>query len=122
KRTDIWAFGCVLFEMLIGRRLFDSTMVADTLALVMTREIDWSVLPTQLPTAVRALLRRCLERDPRKRLRDVAAIRFALEDVAGTVAVGSADAPPASFVPRRRERTAWMVAGVAMVITAVLTA
>ena len=117
KRTDIWAFGCVLFEMLIGRRLFDSTMVADRLALVMTREIDWSVLPTQLPPAVRALLRRCLERDPRKRLRDVAAIRFALEDVAG-----SADALPASPAPRRIERTAWFVAGTAMLITVVLAA
>ena len=83
KRTDIWAFGCVLFEMLTGRRLFGSASTAETLALVMTHDIDWSLLPAQVPTAVRALLRRCLERDPRKRLGDVAAIRFALEDVAG---------------------------------------
>ena len=122
KRTDIWAFGCVLFEMLTGTRLFGGASVADTLALVMTQEIDWNLLPTPLPAAVRALLRRCLERDPRKRLGDVAAIRFALEDVAGTVAVGSAEAPPASFAPRRRERTAWMVAGVAMLVAVVLTA
>ena len=122
KRTDIWAFGCVLFEMLTGRRLFGGASVADTLALVMTQEIDWNLLPTPLPTAVRALLRRCLERDPRKRLGDVAAIRFALEDVAGTVAVGSAEAPPASFAPRRTERTAWIVAGLAMLVAVVLTA
>ena len=119
KRTDIWAFGCVLFEMLTGRRLFGGSSTADTLALVMTREIDWKLLPTQLPTPVRALLSRCLERDPRKRLGDVAAIRFALEDVADTVAVAPVEA---SFAPRRRERTAWMVAGAAMLVAAVLTA
>jgi serine/threonine protein kinase len=82
KRTDIWAFGCVLFEMLTGRRLFGSASTAETLALVMTHDIEWNLLPAQVPMAVRALLRRCLERDPRKRLGDVAAIRFALEDVA----------------------------------------
>ncbi|HVG54064.1 MAG TPA: protein kinase [Vicinamibacterales bacterium] len=96
KRTDIWAFGCVLFEMLTGRRLFGSASTAETLALVMTHDIDWNLLPAQVPTAVRALLRRCLERDPRKRLGDVAAIRFALEDVAGPpehTATTSGDAP-----------------------------
>ena len=117
KRTDIWAFGCVLFEMLTGTRLFGGSSVADTLALVMTREIDWNLLPAQLPTAVRTLLRRCLERDPRKRLGDVAAIRFALEDVTGPT-----EPLPASFAPRRTERTAWMVAGVAMLVAVVLTA
>ena len=119
KRTDIWAFGCVLFEMLTGTRLFGGSSTADTLALVMTREIDWNLLPTQLPTAVHTLLRRCLERDPRKRLGDVAAIRFALEDVADTVAAAPVEA---SFAPRRRERTAWMVAGGAMLVAAVFTA
>ena len=103
KRTDIWAFGCVLFEMLTGTRLFDSTSAADTVALVMTREIDWTLLPAQLPTAVRALLRRCLDRDPRKRLGDVAAIRFALEDVAGSSGPGSS--ATSGDAPRRMERT-----------------
>jgi hypothetical protein len=94
KRTDIWAFGCVLFEMLTGRRLFGSASTAETLALVMTYDIEWNLLPAQVPVAVRALLRRCLERDPRKRLGDVAAIRFALEDMMGAAeqiaATGSA--------------------------------
>jgi serine/threonine protein kinase len=115
KRTDIWAFGCVLFEMLTGRRLFDSTSTADTLALVMTSEIDWSLLPARLPMAVGALLRRCLERDSRKRLGDVAAIRFALEDMAGSSGLGAAatsgDVPVRS---RGKQRTAWIVAGVAV--------
>ena len=84
KRTDIWAFGCVLFEMLSGTRLFDGASATETLAFVMTREIDWSLLPAPVPIAVRTLLRRCLERDVRKRLADVAAIRFALEDIVGS--------------------------------------
>jgi serine/threonine-protein kinase len=84
KRTDIWAFGCVLYEMLTGRRLFDGDSAAQTLAFVLTKEIDWSALPSQTPFAVRALLRRCLEREPAKRLGDVAAVRFALEDVSAS--------------------------------------
>jgi serine/threonine protein kinase len=83
KRTDIWAFGCVLFEMLSGVRLFAGASVPDTLALVAAQEIDWGRLPPDVPAAVRTLLRRCVERDQRKRLGDVAAIRFALEDMAG---------------------------------------
>jgi len=82
KRTDIWAFGCVLFEMLTGRRVFEGDSVADTLALVIAKEPEWNILPRQVPPVINALLRRCLQRDRVKRLGDVAAIRFALQDVA----------------------------------------
>ena len=82
KRTDVWAFGCVLYEMLTGQRLFQGDRTTDTLALLLTKDPDWTALPPQVPPAVRALVRRCLERDLRKRLGDVAAIRFGLEDVA----------------------------------------
>jgi serine/threonine-protein kinase len=120
KRTDIWAFGCVLFEMLTGRRLFSGSSVVDTLALVMTQEIDWNLLPTQLPTAVRALLRRCLERDPRKRLGDVAAIRFALEDVAGPNERANGETSGDAPAPSRRSqvRPAAISAAAAAVVTA----
>jgi serine/threonine protein kinase len=97
RRTDIWAFGCVLYEMLTGQRLFDGKTTTDTLSLVLTKDPDWSALPPQVPSAIRALLRRCLERDRQKRLGDVAAIRFALEDVAGPSAV---DQQTAGSTPR----------------------
>jgi len=72
RRADIWAFGAVLFEMLAGRRAFDGDDVSDVLAAVLKTEPDWSLLPSDLPPPVRRLLRRCLEKDPKKRLRDVA--------------------------------------------------
>jgi serine/threonine protein kinase len=95
KRTDIWAFGCVLYEMLAGRRVFEGDTPTNTLAAVLTTHPDWSVLPPQVPPAILALLKRCLERDRLKRLGDMAAIRFALENIA-------AFAPPAVAAPDDR--------------------
>ena len=78
KRADIWAFGVVLFEMLTGKRLFDGETVSDVLAAVLTREVDWTALPPDTPAGVRRLLRRCLDRDPRTRLRDIGEARVAV--------------------------------------------
>jgi eukaryotic-like serine/threonine-protein kinase len=80
KRADIWAFGVVLYEMLTGRRLFPGETLSDTLAAVLTRDPDWTLLPTSTPPGVRRLLARCLERDARKRLRDIGDARPELED------------------------------------------
>jgi len=80
KRTDIWAFGCVLFELLTGRRTFDGGSGADTLVRVLTADPDWSSLPADTPPSIQRLLRRCLERDPRRRLRDIGEARLVLED------------------------------------------
>jgi Tol biopolymer transport system component len=71
KRMDVWAFGCVLYEMLAGRAVFASESLADTLAAILEREPDWSALPDTTPDRVRRLLRHCLEKDPRRRLRDI---------------------------------------------------
>ena len=80
KRTDIWAFGCVLFEMLTGRRAFDGATMTDTFARVLEHEPDWSLLPADTPEAIRILLHRCLRKDPAKRLHDVADARIELDD------------------------------------------
>ena len=79
KRADIWAFGVVLFEMLVGRRLFSGETVSDTLAAVLKTDPDWSLLPKSTPPALKSLLRRCLERDPKRRLRDIGEARHQLE-------------------------------------------
>jgi Protein kinase domain len=73
KRSDVWAFGCVLYEMLTGRRPFDGEDVTDTIAAVMRGEPHWNALPTQTPAAIRRLLRRCLAKDRSRRLADIAA-------------------------------------------------
>jgi len=80
KRADIWAFGCVLYEMLTGQRTFKGEDVAETLAAVIRAEVNWNVLPATVPAALRVLLRRCLEKDPRKRLGDVSGVRLLIEE------------------------------------------
>jgi serine/threonine protein kinase len=72
KRTDIWAFGCVLYEMLTGIRAFGGETISDSIAAILDREPDWTRVPAQTPTAVRELLERCLQKDPKRRLRDIA--------------------------------------------------
>jgi len=80
KRSDVWAFGCVLFEMLTGRRAFAGEDVADTLALVLTKEPTWTLLPPETPPAILRLLRRCLERDRSRRLADIADARLEIDE------------------------------------------
>ena len=82
KRADIWAFGVVLWEMLAGRSLFAGPTVSDTLAGVLKSEVDFGALPAATPPALRRLLRRCLERNPRNRLHDIADARLVLDDLA----------------------------------------
>ena len=80
KRTDIWAFGCVLFEMLSGARAFQGETTTDTLARILDHEPDWTLLPPSTPAAVNKLLRRCLQKDPGRRMRDIGDARAELED------------------------------------------
>jgi serine/threonine protein kinase len=82
KRTDMWAFGCVLYEMLTGRMAFAGETVSDTIVSILERQPDWSALPAATPQAVRRLLQRCVEKDPKRRLRDIGDARNEIEDVA----------------------------------------
>jgi serine/threonine protein kinase/Tol biopolymer transport system component len=103
KRTDIWAFGCVLYEMLTGRLAFAGETVSDTIARILEREPDWSALPAATPAHLRRLLLRCLAKDPKQRLRDVGDVRIEIDAVdqqpPGT---------PASRHPRLRRGVAWL--------------
>ena len=80
KRADIWAFGCVLYEMLTARRVFGAVTEADTIAAVLHREPDLTVLPSSVPPSLRRLIVRCLEKDPNRRLRDIADSRLDLDE------------------------------------------
>src|SRR5262249_32071069 len=80
KRTDIWAFGCVLFEMLTGTIAFQGATIADTMVAIIERNPDWSMLPASTPQEVRRLLTRCLEKDARRRLHDAADARIEIDD------------------------------------------
>jgi serine/threonine-protein kinase len=80
KRADIWAFGCVLFEMLTGRDAFAGLTPSDTLAAILERDPDLRALPTNTPPSIERLLRRCFEKDPKRRLRDIGEARVDIED------------------------------------------
>jgi eukaryotic-like serine/threonine-protein kinase len=102
KRADIWAFGAVLYEMLSGRRAFPGEDLSETLASVLRHEVDWKSLPSSTPAAVRTLIARCLERDPRHRLRDIGEARIVLDSP-------TASAPPATPGVNARWRLAAFV-------------
>jgi Tol biopolymer transport system component len=97
KRTDIWAFGCVLYEMLAGRVAFPGETLSDTIVAILDRSPDWSAIPADTPALVSRLIRRCLDKDSRKRLRDIGDARVDLEEmrtgVDGLKAAGIAGQP-----------------------------
>ncbi len=103
KRTDIWSFGCVLYEMLTGRQASAGETVSDTIAAILEREPEWKALPDTTPVTVRQLLHRCFEKDPRHRLRDIGDAQIELDDALA----GRATAAPIAR-RARRERTAWI--------------
>lgn len=126
KRSDIWAFGVVVWEMLSGRRLFARDSLPETLAEVLKAEVDFSLLPPETPQALRRLLARCLERQPKQRLRDIGDARHLIDDMIADR--HSADVSGAGGVRGtggRRPRgavVAWTVAGLCLLLTAGLLA
>jgi eukaryotic-like serine/threonine-protein kinase len=107
RRADIWAFGVVLFEMLTGKQLYSGENAAETLAFVMTKEPAFDALPAKTPRAIQNLLRRCLEKNVKRRLQHIGEARIAIEDVLSGAAVAEPVAPaPAA---RRHPPTAWIV-------------
>ena len=118
KRTDIWAFGCVVYEMLTGRVAFGRDTITDTLAAIVAREPDWSRLPAATPASIRRLLVRCLDKDQRRRLHDIADGRIDIEDALTASATVVADAVPVGSPTRRRFE--WSIAGV-LLLTLVAT-
>ncbi len=114
KRTDIWSFGCVLYELLTRKRCFGGETTSDALAGILERDPDWTALPEEVPAEVRRLLSRCLRKDPEERLRDIADARFAIEDLR------DADGPGAAAARPRRRAPLWLaLAAVAVVCAAV---
>jgi len=112
RRADIWAFGCVLYEMLTGKTAFRGETVTDTLASVIKEEPDWSRLPAATPMRVRVLLQRCLQKDPKQRLRDIGDARISLDEV---IAGAPEDAASLAAVGRPAKKTwrMWVERGVA---------
>ena len=100
KRADIWAFGCILFEMLTGRSLFHRETVADTLTAILSAEPDWDRLPPSTPAELRRLIGRCLVKDPKRRLRDSGDVRVELEELLSRVR-GMSSLPELSTAERQ---------------------
>jgi eukaryotic-like serine/threonine-protein kinase len=111
RRADIWAFGCVLFEMLTGTRAFEGETVTDVLAAVVKSEPEWAALPASVPRGIRAVLRRCLTKDPKQRLRDIGDVRFDLVEPEPVEV--SATAPAVAVSPSR-----WIAASALTVLAA----
>ena len=106
KRSDIWAFGCVLFEMLTGKRAFDGADVSETLPAVLRAEPDWLLLPADLPPSIRKLLTRSLQKDRKERLADIADARFEVVDARSAGAASSVMRDSREYSYSRLARTA----------------
>jgi serine/threonine-protein kinase len=102
KRSDVWAFGCLLYEMLTARKAFEGETITDVLAGILVREPDWSALPADTPRGLRRLLGRCLQRDREKRLHDIADARIEMEEMLAGIAAGTVEAEPPAPLTRRR--------------------
>ncbi|HEV2248165.1 MAG TPA: serine/threonine-protein kinase, partial [Terriglobia bacterium] len=123
RRCDIWAFGCVLYEMLSGRKAFDGETISDVLAAVLTKEPEWNALPKTAPLSIQKLTRRCLVKDAKQRLRDIGEARIAIEEeLSGTgvppVIEHGQDAHATRATPPLRRALPWLAAVVLVILVA----
>ena len=109
KRADIWAFGCVLYEMLTGTRAFPGEDMSEVLASVLAREPDWTRLPPIIPLELGSYVKRCLHKNPKQRIADVQDVRLALEGAFASETHGASASAPMT-VTRRRRRMAVVAA------------
>jgi len=115
RRADIWAFGVVLFEMVTGRRGYEAEDISETLAAVLTREVDWAALPASTPRALKTLIKDCLVRDPKERLRDIGDARRELQRMISGGPEPAAEGIPADArAPQKGSRIPWIVAAAAI--------
>ena len=121
RRADIWAFGVVFYEMLTGQRAFKGDDISITLASVLKDELTWQALPPDVPEPVRRLLRRCLEKDPKRRLRDIGEARLTLEDPASSESTtrGPIAAAPGPRAATSLWRRAMPIAATAVIVAAI---
>ena len=105
KRADIWAFGCVLYEMLTGRVAFAGDTASDSIAKILEREPDWSIVPAATPAPIRRLMVRCLEKDPKQRLRDIGDVRIEIDAMDEVLPGVAATQMP---LPRARSPAPWL--------------
>jgi eukaryotic-like serine/threonine-protein kinase len=117
RRADIWAFGCVLYEMLTGKQAFGGETVTDTLAAIMRAEPEWSLLPSATPVRVRVLLQRCLQKDPKQRLRDIGDARISLDEVLSGAPDPALAGTPQAAASFWRRALPWAVAAVFVLTT-----
>jgi Tol biopolymer transport system component len=124
ERTDVWAFGCVLYEMLTGRVVFSGATSSDTIAAIIEREPEWRALSDATPAGIRRLLERCLRKDPWQRLRHMGDARLEIEDAiaAPRTALDSASAADATVARKRGRGNRWIAAAAAVVIGVTLGA
>ena len=118
KRSDVWAFGCVLYEMLTAKRAFEGEDVSDTLAFIITKEPYWDALPAGTPRPIRTLLRRCLEKDRKERLPDIAMARLEIKDA---LTAPAAEASLSGRRPRWSRALPWAVASLLLVAFGLLS-
>jgi serine/threonine protein kinase len=117
RRADIWAFGCVLFEMLTGKRAFEGETITDTLAAVVRAEPELEQLPEKTPVGIRELLRRCLTKDPKQRLQSIGEARIALENYAK-----APDPETSGVAPALKSRGGWWFAAVGVALLGIASA